>query len=129
MRGRWGGGLSGGLACEKVSGKCLSIIIFTQINVFKKRFLQFFFFFISLWTMTNVCLKGVYWSAGRPLSLSSSLSLCLSVSVSLSLCLSLCVHCDTLTDSSHRAGEQIMLYNAVCYLERFVEGRNKLACI
>ena len=78
------------------------------------------FFFISLWAMTNVCLKVVYWSAGRPLSLSSSLSLSLSLSLS--------VHCDTLTDSKHRAGEQIMLYNALCYLERFVEGRNKLAC-
>ena len=71
--------------------------------------------------MTNVCLKVVYWSAGRPLSLSSSLSLSLSLSLS--------VHCDTLTDSKHRAGEQIRLYNALCYLERFVEGRNKLACI
>ena len=41
VRARWGGGMSGGLACENVSGKCSSIIIFTQINAFN--FFNFFY--------------------------------------------------------------------------------------
>ena len=78
VRARWGGGMSGGLACEKVSKWKVSIIILTQISVFKKKN----FFYQSLdsgpmfvWKLFIGQLVGP--SLFPPLCLCPCLSLCL----------------------------------------------------